>query len=56
MESRAPAGWETMTTVACALAADADLIVSGDHALLNLKHYHDIAIVAPRAAVERVAV
>jgi uncharacterized protein len=40
--------------LACALAARADLVVSGDHALLNLKHYHDIPIVSPRAAAERI--
>lgn len=39
----------------CALAAGADLVVSGDHALLNLKHYHGIPIVSPRAAAERVS-
>jgi hypothetical protein len=36
--------------------AGADLLVSGDHALLNLKHYHGIPIVSPRAATERIAV
>lgn len=40
---------------ACALAADAELVVSGDHALLNLKHYHGIPIVSPRAASERIS-
>ena len=40
----------------CALAAKVDLIVSGDHALLNLKRYHGIDIVTPAAAIERVQV
>lgn len=41
--------------LACALAAGADLIVSGDHQLLNLKHYRGIDIVTPAAASERLA-
>jgi putative PIN family toxin of toxin-antitoxin system len=41
--------------LACALAASADLVVSGDHALLNLKHFHGIPIVSPRAAGERIS-
>jgi len=40
--------------LACALAAAADLIVSGDHALLNLKNYHGRPIVRPTEAVQRV--
>jgi putative PIN family toxin of toxin-antitoxin system len=40
--------------LACGLAARADLVVSGDHALLNLKHYHGIAIVSARVATERI--
>lgn len=32
--------------LACALAAQVDLIVSGDAHLLNLKHYHRIQIVS----------
>lgn len=41
--------------LACALAAQADLVVSGDPDLLNLKRFHDIAIMTPRQAVERIA-
>ena len=39
----------------CALAAGADVIVSGDRHLLNLKHYRGIDIVTPAAASERFA-
>jgi len=39
----------------CALAAGADVIVSGDHHLLNLKHFRGIDIVTPAAALERFA-
>jgi len=38
--------------VACALEAEADYIISGDHHLLNLKHYRDIQIVTPKAFLE----
>ena len=41
--------------LACALAAQAELIVSGDHRLLNLKTYHRIDIVDPAEAVRRAA-
>lgn len=41
--------------LACALAAQADLIVSGDSDLLNLKSYQGIPIVAAAAALERIA-
>ena len=41
--------------LACALAAQADLVVSGDSHLLNLKSYQQIPIVAPAEALERVA-
>lgn len=41
--------------LACALAAEADLIVSGDPDLLNLKQFHGIPIVAPREAIGRIA-
>ncbi len=42
--------------LACALAAQADLIVSGDKHLLGLGgHYHNIAIVTPAQAVHRIA-
>lgn len=37
--------------LACALAAGADLIVSGDKRLLNLKHFHRIPILDPAAAL-----
>ncbi len=37
--------------LACALAAAADTIVSGDVHLLNLAHYHGIAIINPAAAI-----
>lgn len=39
--------------LACALAAQADLIGSGDPDLLNLKSYHDIPIVSPAEALKR---
>ncbi|MCW5619571.1 MAG: putative toxin-antitoxin system toxin component, PIN family [Burkholderiales bacterium] len=40
--------------LACALAAHADLIVSGDRDLLDLKRYQDIEIVSAAAALERI--
>lgn len=40
--------------LACALSAQADLIVSGDAHLLNLKSYQRIAIVAAAEAVARI--
>jgi len=40
--------------LACALAAQTDLIVSGDDVLLNLKRYHGIDIVAPAVAIQRI--
>ncbi|MEX0746309.1 MAG: putative toxin-antitoxin system toxin component, PIN family [Phycisphaeraceae bacterium] len=39
--------------LACALAAQADLIVSGDPDLLNLKRYQSIPIVSPAEAFKR---
>ena len=39
--------------VACALAAQADLIVSGDRDLLDLKQYRGMPIVTPAAALQR---
>jgi predicted nucleic acid-binding protein len=39
--------------LACALAAQADLIVSGDAHLLNLKNYQSIPIVAAAEALTR---
>lgn len=42
--------------LACAVAAQADLIVFGDRHLLNPgSHYQGIAIVSPAKAVERLA-
>lgn len=40
--------------LACALAASADLIVSGDTAPLNLKSFHRIPIVTPAEALARI--
>ncbi|MCC6532192.1 MAG: putative toxin-antitoxin system toxin component, PIN family [Burkholderiales bacterium] len=40
--------------LACALAAQVDLVVSGDTRLLNLKHYQRIPIVAPTEAIKRI--
>lgn len=37
--------------LACALAAEATLIVSGDRHLLDLKHYHSIQILSVAAAL-----
>ncbi len=39
--------------LACAVAAQADLIVSGDPDLLNLKSYQHIPIVSPAEALKR---
>jgi putative PIN family toxin of toxin-antitoxin system len=39
--------------LACAVAAKADLIVSGDPHLLKLEHYRGVPIVTPVEAVER---
>jgi uncharacterized protein len=39
--------------LACAVAANADLMVSGDPHLLRLEHYHSIPIVTPAEAAER---
>ncbi len=41
--------------IAAALAARADLIVSGDHHLLSLGSHEGIVIVTPREAWERIA-
>lgn len=41
--------------LACALAAQADLIVSGDDRMRNLKHYHRIPIVNVSQAIEIIA-
>ncbi len=42
--------------LACAIAAQADFIVSGDPDLLNLKQFHGMQIVTPAAAVKHVVV
>jgi predicted nucleic acid-binding protein len=42
--------------LACALAAAAELIVSGDAHLLNLKHYHGIQVVGPHEASARIGI
>ena len=39
--------------LACAVAAKADLVVSGDPHLLKLENYQDVPIVTPAEAVER---
>ena len=39
--------------LACAVAAHADLVVSGDSHLLQLEHYEGVRIVTPAEAVER---
>ena len=41
--------------LACALAARADWIVSGDAHLLNLKHYHGMRIITATEAVRSLA-
>lgn len=41
--------------LACALAARADLVVSGDDDLLSLKEFHRIEIVAPRELQRRLS-
>jgi hypothetical protein len=38
--------------VACAIEVGADYIISGDHHLLDLKHYREIQIVSPRAFLD----
>jgi putative PIN family toxin of toxin-antitoxin system len=40
--------------LACALAARADLIVSGDDDLLALKHFQEIPIVTPTQALQQI--
>jgi predicted nucleic acid-binding protein len=40
--------------LACALAAPADLIVSGDAHLLNLKTFHRISIITAAEAIDRI--
>jgi predicted nucleic acid-binding protein len=41
--------------LACALAANADLVVSGDSHLLDLKSYQNISIVGAADALQRIA-
>ena len=59
-QSVSPAGIERVSAdpdddhvLACAIAAKADLIVSGDPDLLDLKSYQGIPIVNPAEAVKR---
>jgi putative PIN family toxin of toxin-antitoxin system len=40
--------------LATALSADADMLVSGDAHLLNLKHYQGIPIITPAEALQRI--
>ena len=46
---------ELAHVLACALAAKADWIVSGDRHLLNLKHYHGMRIIDAAEAVRSLA-
>lgn len=41
--------------LACAIAAQAEIIVSGDSDLLNLEHFHRIPIISPAEALARIA-
>jgi len=41
--------------LACAMAAQADVIVSGDHHLLNLNNYQGIDILRPAELVARIS-
>ena len=41
--------------IACAVEANADVIVSGDHHLLNLESYRDIPIITVRKFMDRVS-
>lgn len=40
--------------LACALAAHADMIVSGDHHLLDLGCFNDITVLTVAAAIQRI--
>jgi predicted nucleic acid-binding protein len=40
--------------LACAVAAQADLVVTGDDDLLVLRRYDDIAIITAAAAIARI--
>ena len=42
------------SVLACALAARADLIVSGDDDLLVLKHFQGVPVVTPTQAIRRI--
>ena len=42
--------------VACALAAEAEIIVSGDSHLLQLQNYRDVAIISAKELLERLSV
>jgi predicted nucleic acid-binding protein len=50
-----PDGIDDNTVIACALAAQADLIVSGDAHLLNLKHYQRMRIIDAAEAMRSLA-
>jgi uncharacterized protein len=41
--------------IACAVAADAELIVSGDHHLLSLKNYQGILILTPSELIAQIS-
>lgn len=50
-----PADPDDDHVIACALAARADAIVSGDHHLLDLKQHQGIAILSASDALKRIA-
>ena len=52
--SRTVADPDDDAVLACALAAGADLIVSGDTLVRNLKSFHRIPIVSPADALDRI--
>lgn len=53
IERAVPKDLDDDTVIACALAARAELIVSGDHHLLELKEYQGIPIVNAAEALSR---
>ncbi len=55
LDERASRDADDDAVLACALAARADLIVSGDDDLLVLKSFKGIAIVSVAAAIERIS-
>jgi hypothetical protein len=42
--------------LACALEGEADYVVSGDHHLLSLKHFHRIQIIDAKTFIEKVKI